>query len=558
MALTINTNHLSNLVQNNFAASTARLNSAIERLTTGYKINYAKDNAAGYSIATQYSSKLSSYDVAQNNTAMGMDMLTTAEEHLGLITSHLSRMRDLAEQAANGTYGQQSLDAIQAEFDSRSAEINRILSNAEYNGIKLFNEPPVVMNDEVVTLTEEEAIAQGYTVIKTADQLQSMRNNLNGKYILMDDIDLSGYNWDVVGTIANPFTGELNGNGHKITNLSLDRDTYDYVGLIGRMQGGKISNLGLENANVLGKMWVGGIVGYNYGGSVENSYVTGKVTGYSDVGAITGSNIHGSSIRSCYAQAAVKASDYRAGGLVGHNSDGSSIDNSFSTGDVSGVTSIGGLVGQNSSSNISKSYSTGTVSGTNNAAGFLGWLESGTVSGCYWDTEKSGQTTGIALGDASGAVGLSSKELKELIEKNLLPGSSLDQKDQNKEIIFQVGIHSDANSQIMIDTSFELIVSGMSVSNSDSARNVLSRIDNMIKTVNSKQTDIGALYNRMESAFEAIGVSIDNLTSSLSTLKDADIGETSSDYIKNQILQQASATLLSTANQAPAIALQLM
>ena len=70
MVLSLNTNHLSNLVQNSLASSTAGLNIAIERLTTGFKINHAKDNAAGYSIATQYSSKLSSYNVAQDNTAM--------------------------------------------------------------------------------------------------------------------------------------------------------------------------------------------------------------------------------------------------------------------------------------------------------------------------------------------------------------------------------------------------------------------------------------------------------------------------------------------------------
>jgi len=91
-------------------------------MTTGCKINHASDNAAGYSIAQNMSSQLSSYEVARENTAMGMDLISTSADSLDLITSHLQRVRDLAEQAANGTYGAQSLQAIQSEVDARMAD----------------------------------------------------------------------------------------------------------------------------------------------------------------------------------------------------------------------------------------------------------------------------------------------------------------------------------------------------------------------------------------------------------------------------------------------------
>ena len=83
-------------------------------------------------------------------------------------------------------------------------------------------------------------------------------------------------------------------------------------------------------------------------------------------------------------------------------------------------------------------------------------------------------------------------------------------------------------------------------------------MDGVLEIVSGKQTEYGASYNRLESALETIAVSIDNLTSSQSTIRDADIAEVSSEYIRNQILQQASATLLATANQSPAFALQLI
>lgn len=138
MALTINTNMSSLIVQKNLSSATTSLNNAIERMTTGYKINHAKDNAAGFSIASNWKTKLGSLDIASENASMGADMLKTAEENYSLITEHLQRVRDLTEQAANGTYGSDSLKAIASEMTARLNEIDRIAANAEFNGISLM------------------------------------------------------------------------------------------------------------------------------------------------------------------------------------------------------------------------------------------------------------------------------------------------------------------------------------------------------------------------------------------------------------------------------------
>ena len=139
MALTINTNISSLVAQRNLNNATNSLNTAIERLTTGFTINHAGDNAAGYSISKMWVTQLSSLDIAASNAATGSDMLTTAEESYGLLTSHLQRIRDLTEQAANGTYGSASLRAINAEIVVRLQEINRISANVEFNGINLMD-----------------------------------------------------------------------------------------------------------------------------------------------------------------------------------------------------------------------------------------------------------------------------------------------------------------------------------------------------------------------------------------------------------------------------------
>ncbi len=139
MALTINTNLSSMIVQQNLAKSTSSLNQAIERMTTGYKINHASDNAAGYSIARNWEAQLGSLDVAADNAATGADMLSTLEDNYALISTHIQRVRDLTEQAANGTYGSQSLKAINTEIQARLQEVDRIAENCEFNGISLMS-----------------------------------------------------------------------------------------------------------------------------------------------------------------------------------------------------------------------------------------------------------------------------------------------------------------------------------------------------------------------------------------------------------------------------------
>ena len=140
------------IVQSNLSKSTLGLQQAIERMTTGFKINHAKDNAAGYSIATNMSTKISAYGVAEDNVSMGLDMVNTASEALNQISDRLSRLRALTMQAQNGTYGETSIEALRQEAEAIVDEINRTMSTSEYNGIKLFGESnkPVINGTEVV------------------------------------------------------------------------------------------------------------------------------------------------------------------------------------------------------------------------------------------------------------------------------------------------------------------------------------------------------------------------------------------------------------------------
>ena len=551
----INTNLSSLIVQSNLKTSTNGLNIAIERMTTGFKINHAKDNAANYSINTKLSSQLSSYEVAQDNVSMGLDMVMTAMDSLELISSHLSRMRDLAELAANGTSGESSLQAIQSEINVRSDEINRLVTNTEFNNLNLFEGEPEEMGDfiaRVDRLTEEEAIAQGYTIITTADELQAMQDNLSGKYILMNNIDLEGYDWTPVGTAANPFLGVFNGNGYVISNLKIIKPDENDLGLFGYTtisyeSSASISNLGLENIEINGKDHCGSLVGQG-GGTVKNCYSTNAViSGRHIIGGLIGWDFT-NSISFCYSNSDVSGSGY-VGALLGESYN--NVDNCFAVGSVTSPWLAGGLIGR-CYSKISNSYAAAKVSCNREGGGLIGGLNHvQNLENCYWVIDESSQVTSTC------GTGVTTDELEALIETGILP-SILEPENKYYPTVFQAGIDSSSSSKISLNISFALTVPKIDLSTSENARNSLEKIDELIKRVNAKQTEYGAAHNRLESALESIGVSIDNLTSTQSTIRDADIAEESSAYIRNQILQQAAMTLMATANQTPELALQLL
>ena len=340
MALTINTNISSLIAQRNLNSATNALNTSIERMTTGYKINHAADNAAGYSIANMWRTQLGSLDVAADNAATGANMLTTAEETYGLLVSHLQRVRDLTEQAANGTYGSASLKAIQSEIYARLQEVTRISANSEFNGIKLM----------------------AYT------------ENGDGSGITSDGVNLQ------VGLYANE---------HSRINLDVSL---------------------FKNASVSGLF----------------SSMLGKTL----------------------------------------------PDGTKSLGDILKASSKDTFVA---------------------------------------NTTKINSTTGLEAFSAA------------------------------------------CSGLIYSGTDYYLQTTSGAM-----AKDMLGFLDAAISDISDRVTDIGAAQNRVESAITALDVQSQNITSSLSTLRDTDIAQESSNYIQAQILQQASATLLSTANQLPSIALNLI
>ncbi|MDP2255846.1 MAG: flagellin FliC, partial [Polaromonas sp.] len=138
MAQVINTNSLSLLTQNNLNKSQASLNTAIQRLSSGMRINSAKDDAAGQAIANRFTANIKGLTQASRNANDGISIAQTTEGALNEINNNLQRVRELSVQAANGSNSKSDLASIQAEIKQRMAEVDRTSAQTDFNGVKVL------------------------------------------------------------------------------------------------------------------------------------------------------------------------------------------------------------------------------------------------------------------------------------------------------------------------------------------------------------------------------------------------------------------------------------
>ena len=133
-----NYNPSSLLVQRNLADASNSLNTALERMSTGYKVNCAADDAAGMFVATGMTANIRGLTQARKNAQDGLSLLNTAEGSLSNMTDILNRIRDLSVQAANGVYDVSQREAMQDEADALTEQLYQIKNGSDFNGLSIF------------------------------------------------------------------------------------------------------------------------------------------------------------------------------------------------------------------------------------------------------------------------------------------------------------------------------------------------------------------------------------------------------------------------------------
>ncbi|MGB0175516.1 MAG: LamG-like jellyroll fold domain-containing protein [Owenweeksia sp.] len=241
--------------------------------------------------------------------------------------------------------------------------------------------------------------------ITTLADLQAIDNvtYLADYFILMNDIDASatsgwnsGAGFDPIGDFTNRFSGSVNGNGYKISNLNINRSSTDYIGLFGYADDASvpctIENLGLVNVSITGNYYVGGLIGRTSYVAVTNCYVTGSVSGSgTEIGGLIGYQYE-ETISRCFTDVSVNGGGNYTGGVIGYL-EGGELYNSYALGSVHSTNGdAGGLVGEIEDYEIQYCYATGVVSGgspSSDPGGLISYVDGGDVDDSYWNTDST-------------------------------------------------------------------------------------------------------------------------------------------------------------------------
>ena len=266
------------------------------------------------------------------------------------------------------------------------------------------------------------ATLTAYMLVNTLNDLQNVQNNLAGNYALSQNIDAtataswnSGAGFVPIGT---DYHGIFNGQGFTIDGLTI-HSTNNFVGLFGSIAApGVIENVGLTNVNISDTHgeFIAALVGALDGsGTVRNSYSTGTVSDSGAgffIGGLIGDNNQGT-VSQVYSTVTVSAAgSIDVGGLIGANV--GSLTNAYAAGAVTGGTSVGGFVGENTTGTIHNAYSTGLVIGTTSVGAFIGKEDvgGGAITNTFWDTDSSGQSVGVGSGTVAGLVAATTAQLQ--------------------------------------------------------------------------------------------------------------------------------------------------
>lgn len=397
--MNINSSLVSIGILNNLNRTQLNLHNTIEKMSSGLRINSAKDDASGCAISSKMNVRLRGNDIAQSNTQQANNLLATAESSINSIMDMARRIRELSLKSINSTYSEDERNALQEEVSNLSSEMKRIKQSTKYSSLYLFQDDEIIQSDDnstvdtigtyqVEKLTKEEALKKGYTLITSAQDLADIAKDTSGKYILMDDIDLDGVEWKI-----RDFSGELNGNGYTIKNLDIDNSTNALIGLFG-INFGTIKNLNVENFVIKSSsMYIGALCGQNKGviencsasvNIVDTDYDNPDIDNIIYIGGITGASQLDSKITNCSADIQSKSRGY-AGGIAGFLTNTSTVSNCSSTGYLDSKGRVGGIIGVSRNSvTIESCYSDANINSTfYHTGGFIGYAQGTTIRNCY-------------------------------------------------------------------------------------------------------------------------------------------------------------------------------
>jgi flagellin len=547
----------------NYSNNTKTINKNLEKLSSGYKINRAGDNAAGLAISEKMRAQITGLDVAQKNAKDGISLVQTAEGALTEVHSMLNRMVELAEQSANGTYDSSlDRDQLQKEVNQLRTEIDRIADSSNFNGIKLLDGS---MGGGAISTNETTVLGADISDF-TAAKATGTKNDFSAAKACIDKFEVDGQvltvDWNKgdaakvlaqmqqvdSSTITDDSTGkkyaqdltEFFNNEIKAQGLSGSvKITYEGSGKFAMNSlrddaSSTIGWAGSDNAKSeesLGNLLfgTGGETGTN--AVVEATKKVGVAFASEDVFNMT---INGTTVNVTLSQDIAKDSDLSAVATKVEKDIQTAID-SYNT-----------ALGYTATSSPEHFLTKGDFTVTADPSGGLKVAYNGEKDVSFSFSESTNTVSGKP-GKTAGLLGLA--------DASSIKGGA-------RGLTLQIGDTGDSFNQLKVSISdmhaSAMKISGVDISTQTGAANAMDAIKSAINYVSDCRGTLGATQNRLEHTINNLSVMQENIQDAESTIRDTDVADEMMKYTKNSILVQSAQAMLAQANQQPQGVLQLL
>ena len=502
MSLFINTNIASLYAQNNVANSQSALATSIQRLSSGLRINSAKDDAAGMAIAARMTSQIGGMTQAAQNANDGISLAQTAEGALQQVTNDLQTMRNLAVQAANGTNSSSDRASIQASVSQLQQDISQIANNTQYNGLNLL--------DGTLTNLQFQVGANANQTINAS--VASAAANSIGNYFVSSGNTAA---MSLATAAAAGTTKQANG--------------YSAAPTTGLVISGNGSTLTIPTASI-----PAGSSAYTVAQAINSA--SNNTTG------VTASALTTATLGS-----------FSAGGTVSFNLFGSNATAVSISATMANSTDFTGLVtainGQTSSTGVTAAVVNGKISLTSAQGYDIG------IAG-FTNATNAGAT--VALAGASGASPIT---LTDGGNNSSTVGGVISFNSSNSFTLLatgSTGLLSATSLSSSLQSVSSVDVTTMTNGIPTGANSALQVVDSAINTVNGLRANLGALQNRFQNAQNSLTTTSTNMQQARSRIQDTDFAAETANLTHNQILQQAGTAMLAQANALPNSVLTLL
>jgi len=609
MPQVINTNIASLNAQRNLNASQGEANTALERLSSGLRINSAKDDAAGLAISTRFQSQISGLNQAQRNANDGISLAQTAEGALDEVTANLQRIRELAVQSANATNSLSDRQALNQEVQQRIAEIDRIASQTSFNGLKVLdgtlgeqtfqvgaNAGETIgvsgidakgnmlggvlaqtsgLADSPVTETEA---SSDLSSIDFATSDAGFEGTINGVNISIGPNDYSAATPAPIDGLAADINTQLTAND-ELSGISVEVDGNNLVWKNGTAEplslegavydndtqadvnGSDIDNLAADATESLGvdtstlsNLSAGVQVTFNV--DVDNAGAATTVT----VDVPAGKNTPEDVVQAIQSQ--LEEDGFSDLSVQLSNND-IIVTNTATDSTVYDITNFT-LTPQGLAVVAPASINAGTTIASQFASGDADQALdfNATVNGTAIEIEgatsfndiiaqinaRSGQTGVEASLNSDNDDIIFSSQFGEPFEVTLTSPQIIDEATSNPESLVDITTNEDN----------VVTMRQIDISTRAGSEEALVAVDYAFDKINSFRAELGAIQNRFESTIANLSTTSENLSASNSRIRDADFAAESAELARTQVLQSAGLSVLSQANARPQQVLQLL